>query len=89
MWIVPASDLSHAELACLGNNLRPASRRGGTRPSPGRRADRRILAAVNRSLSGLCERVGRLYPRPDDVAGGGVPVPVPVTVPARVRRRVY
>jgi len=82
MWIVPASDLSHAELACLGNNLRPSSGRGRKRQAASRRADRRILAAVNRSLSGLCERVGGLYPRTEDVAGTVI---VLAAVPMRVR----
>jgi hypothetical protein len=40
MSIVPASHLSGADLALLGNNIRPASRRESSE-----------LAAVNRSLA--------------------------------------
>lgn len=60
MWIVPASSLSSSDLLSLGNNLRPPLRR--KRQCPNRRAHARVIAAVNRSLAALEERVGRLYP---------------------------
>lgn len=60
MWIVPASSLSSSDLLSLGNNLRPPLRR--KRQHPDRRANARVIAAVNRSLAALEERVGRLYP---------------------------
>ena len=60
MWIVPASALSNSDLLVLGNNLRPPLHR--KRQLPDRRANRRVIAAVNRSLAALQERVGTLYP---------------------------
>jgi hypothetical protein len=60
MSIVPASRLSSSDLALLGNNLRPVA--GGEVTV--RRRRRRFVAAVNRSLSAVGERVGRLYPPP-------------------------
>jgi hypothetical protein len=57
MSIIPASRLSSSDLARLGNNLSFPSRRSSTRASQARRQ----LAAVNRSLSIVGERVGRLY----------------------------
>ena len=60
MWIVPASALSNSDLSVLGNNLRPPLHR--KRQLPDRRANRRVMAAVNRSLAALQERVGTLYP---------------------------
>ena len=60
MWIVPASALSNSDLLVLGNNLRPPLHR--KRQLPDQRANRRIIAAVNRSLAALHERVGALYP---------------------------
>jgi hypothetical protein len=52
MSIIPASRLSPEDLMRLGNNLGPSRRK------PRRR---RELAAVNRSLAILGERVGKLY----------------------------
>jgi len=60
MSIVPASRLSSSDLSRLGNNVR---RETGARKT-GRcgSTDRRLLvAAVNRSLAGLGERVVRLH----------------------------
>jgi hypothetical protein len=62
MLFVSASDLSTSEMALLGNNIRPGRRR--RYPNPQERANRRVLAAVNRSLSALRERVDRLHPIP-------------------------
>jgi hypothetical protein len=44
----------------LGNNIRPSRRQ--IRRDPDERANRRVLAAVNRSLASLQERVDRLHP---------------------------
>jgi hypothetical protein len=52
MSIIPASRLSPCDLALLGKGLGPSRRK------PRRR---RELAAVNRSLAILGERVGKLY----------------------------
>ena len=60
MLFVSASDLSASDLALLGNNIRP-SRRVATRDRD-ERANRRVLAAVNRSLASVHERIDRLYP---------------------------
>ncbi len=59
MSIIPASRLSSCDLAMLGNNVDPGHRRR----SPQRRHvyQRRQLAAVNRSLSSMGEKVGALY----------------------------
>ena len=61
MSIVPASSLSAADLARLGNNL-PI----GNPPSPSHRRWRRrsTLLAVNRSLARLNEAVARLHRSP-------------------------
>jgi len=61
MSIIPVSFLSSSDLAFLGNNLRAPTRRRS------HRSRRRLLAAVNRSLAPLGERVGALH-RP--VLGG-------------------
>jgi hypothetical protein len=60
MIFVNAADLSTSDLALLGNNIRPTQRRRHT--SPDERHNRRVLAAVNRSLCSLAERVDHLYP---------------------------
>ena len=60
MIFVSASDLSASDLALLGNNILPPRRRNRT--APDERRNRRVLAAVNRSLAALNERVDRLYP---------------------------
>ena len=60
MLFVSASDLSPAELSHLGNNILPGRRKH--RRTPDERENRRVLSAVNRSLSSLAERVDRLYP---------------------------
>ena len=62
MLFVSASELSESDLALLGNNIRPGRRRA--RVIPNERHNRRILAAVNRSLSTLHERVDLLHPSP-------------------------
>lgn len=62
MWIVPASCLSECDLLALGNNVRPRLRT--RRRTPNQRANRRLVAAVNRSLAALKERVGRLHAVP-------------------------
>ena len=62
MLFVSESDLSPSELASLGNNIRP--RRWQVRRDPDERANRRVIAAVNRSLSLLQERVDHLHPIP-------------------------
>lgn len=54
MSIIPASRLSSSELAALGNNLR---REGRPRPVK----NRRLVAAVNRSLAAVGESVGKLH----------------------------
>jgi hypothetical protein len=60
MTIIPASRLSSSDLAVLGNNVDPSNRR--PTPSSVRTDRRRQLAAVNRSLACLGERIGRLHP---------------------------
>ena len=62
MLYVAASSLSASDLAILGNNILPSRRR--SRRSRDERANRRVLAAVNRSLASLKERVDRLHPAP-------------------------
>ncbi len=58
MSIVPASRLSSSDMAILGNNLRRAYRQ----ESVGRTLRRRrLVAAVNRSLSTVGERVSCLH----------------------------
>ena len=56
MSIVRASDLTSADLALLGNNIRPLGRRRRPRP----KYHRRLLCAVNRSLAPVGERVSTL-----------------------------
>ena len=71
MSIVFASEMSSHDLRLLGNNLRPAgSTRRKCRPArgePNRRARhtrrRALVAAVNRSIAGLGERIDRLRAR--------------------------
>lgn len=58
MLFVHASDLSESDLALLGNNIRPTRR--PRMAAPDERRNRRVLAAVNRSLATLVERVDRL-----------------------------
>jgi hypothetical protein len=60
MLFVAASELSPSDLALLGNNIRPSRRRNKLLPDE--RANRRVMAAVNRSLASLRERVDQLYP---------------------------
>ena len=50
MSIIPASRLSSSDIELLGNNLRPGVSRA-------RRRKRFVIAAVNRSLAGLDEKV--------------------------------
>ncbi len=59
MSIIPASALSAADLALLGNNLVPPARR--RRPTT--LGGRDELAAVNRSLAPHGEQVAGLYRR--------------------------
>ena len=61
MTIVPASRLSPSDLALLGNNVVAAAVADADRRRPARCHD--DLAAVNRSLASVGERVGRLHPR--------------------------
>ena len=56
MSIIPASRLSSSDLMLLGNNIRRAARRAKPRSN-----DRRIVAAVNRSLARLGEQVTCLH----------------------------
>lgn len=67
MLFVSASELSASDLSLLGNNIRPTRRR--PRATPDERCNRRVLAAVNRSLSSLKERVDQLYPMPSALNG--------------------
>lgn len=60
MLFVAASSLSLSDLAMLGNNIRLGRRQ--RRREPDERANRRVLAAVNRSLAVTQERVDRLHP---------------------------
>jgi len=59
MSIVLASRLSSSDLSRLGNNICRDSGRKFRRP--GTAARRRLIAAVNRSLAGLGERVAHLH----------------------------
>jgi hypothetical protein len=59
MSVLPVSRLSPSDLALLGNNLRPGARRLRDPECRGRREDRRELAAVNRSLAAVGERLPR------------------------------
>ena len=68
MSVIPVSLLSRYELTRLGNNLRPCRRR------PRRR---RVLAAVNRSLAPLGERVAALHPASVPHYAAGVPPSAP------------
>ena len=66
MSIIPASRLSRSDLFRLSNNL------GRSKRPVAPDADapyRRVLAAVNRSLACVGERVAALHPVP--LAGGG------------------
>lgn len=72
MSIVPASRLSSSELSLLGNNVDPAER--CPLPRAERLARRRQLAAVNRSLALLGERVTYLH-RPLFVAASAAGAP--------------
>lgn len=65
MFFVSASDLTTSDMAQLGNNIRPPRRH--SRSASDGRFDRRMLAAVNRSLSPLEEQVDQLYPMPSDL----------------------
>jgi hypothetical protein len=56
MSIIPASRLSSSDIELLGNNLRPGVSRA-------RRRKRFVIAAVNRSLAGLDEKVKTLHRR--------------------------
>ena len=60
MSILPASRLTAADLARLGNNLRPPARPRAPRPG-----GRSALAAVNRSLARHGQCVRRLERRPN------------------------
>lgn len=60
MSIVPASRLSTSDLARLGNNFSERSCR-----SPHQRRRRALVAAVNRSLATVGEKVSRLHSAPD------------------------
>ena len=62
MLFVSASDLSKSDMTLLGNNIRPTRRQNHV--APDQRRNRRVLAAVNRSLASLQERVDHLYPAP-------------------------
>jgi hypothetical protein len=59
MLYVSAVDLSPLDLALLGNNIRPSARQ--SRRQRDDRANRRVLAAVNRSLASFQERIDRLH----------------------------
>ena len=59
MSIVPASRLSRADLALLGNNLNSACTRCDRVRR--RRKSRRLVAAINRSLAAVDEQVRRLH----------------------------
>ena len=59
MSIVPASRLSRADLALLGNNLHSAY--GDPDRARRRRKGRRLVAAINRSLAAVDEHVRRLH----------------------------
>ena len=62
MSIVPASRLSRADLALLGNNVRPEG--DGRKAMRRRPQGRRLVAAINRSpAAGVDERVRRLHRR--------------------------
>ena len=62
MSVIPASRLTSSDLARLGNNMDPDQCR--VFPHIERRVRRRQLAAVNRSLACLGEKVGRLHRSP-------------------------
>lgn len=68
MSIIPASRLSRSDLSRLSNNI-------GHRKQPvARDADapyRRVLAAVNRSLASVGERVAILHPTAIPTGGHG------------------
>ena len=58
MSIIPVSSLSTSELTLLGNNIRPAKRRGRRGPNP--QSNRRVITAVNRALLRMGERIDHL-----------------------------
>ena len=60
MSIIPASRLSLSDLALLGNNVLPACQRRSARTFSQQRR-RSEIAAVNRSLAGCGESVGKLH----------------------------
>ena len=60
MLYICASEVTESDLALLGNNIRPSRRRART--APDERRNRRVLSAVNRSLTSMQERVDRLTP---------------------------
>ncbi len=62
MLYVSATDLSSSDLEMLGNNILPSRRQ--LQRTHDQRANRRVLAAVNRSLSAMHEGVTRLHPVP-------------------------
>lgn len=53
MSIIPAARLSASDLARLGNNFKTPRRQ--------HRSERRVIAAVNRSLATVGERINRLH----------------------------
>ena len=59
MSIIPASRLSSCDLALLGNNVDPSRRRRLPQRQPV--YHRRQVAAVNRSLANVGEKVGVLF----------------------------
>ena len=67
MLFVSLNELSSTDLSLLGNNIRSSRRQ--VRRGPDERANRRVLAGVNRSLASLDERVTRLHPIPTKPEG--------------------
>ena len=59
MSVIPVSRLSCSDLALLGNNFRPA--RGPGAATTARRRQRRMMAAVNRSLAGHARGEERVW----------------------------
>jgi hypothetical protein len=66
MSIIPASRLSRSDLCRLSNNL-GRSKRPATRDADA--PYRRVLAAVNRSLASVGERVAALHPAAAPMGG--------------------
>lgn len=60
MSVIPASRLCRSDLSLLGNNLVPRARCRSAAHLK-RRRRRRELAAVNRSLAGMDERLAELH----------------------------